>query len=60
MSTMAVFSDGDLDGVPPLLPLKSLIPELEADSMPTKSAKLDPVSSVSSLSFQDDLLDSLT
>ena len=52
-------SDGDLDGSFPLLPLKSLKPELDADSVRIDSAQPDPAPSASSLSFGDDALGSL-
>ena len=43
----------DLDGFL-LFPLKNLNPELAADSMRIDSARLDPVSSVTSPSLEDD------
>ena len=48
------FSCGDFDGPPPLLPLKNLSSELEANYTQTDSARPDPVLSVSSPSLEDD------
>ena len=56
MSTIAVFLVGTLM-VPPSSSSKESESELEAVSMYTHSARLDPVSSVSSSSLEDNFLE---